>query len=177
MAMTVALAGCGDGETAAPTTTVVPTTAAPTTEAPTTTTVPPTTVTALEADPSLTPEEQVEAAYLRSWEVYLEALRSGQTIHLRSAYAGAALSLRLSEIQRLVDQGHAVEGTVDHNYEISFLDDATAVVIDRYTNGLTLVDGTTRQTLEPTPNDRVVRIYTLKRLEGRWLVSDVVRPQ
>lgn len=178
LAVVAALAGCGgDDDTAAPTTTVVPTTAAPTTEAPpTTTTVPPTTVTALEADPSLTPEQQVEAAYLRSWEVFADALATGDPSALDTVYAEGALESQSTFVLELTADGLIGQVDIDHNYSVALLDETTGVVVDTITNRSVLVDPTTGDPTEEPSNSVTTFSHTLRLSDGTWRVTRIQQP-
>src|SRR4051812_15144688 len=83
LAFAGALAACGGGGDSTPSATLATT---PTT-ARTTTTV--------------SVESEVEAAYLKSWDVYAAAMRTFDTSHLKDVYVDAALKLRLDEVGEL----------------------------------------------------------------------------
>lgn len=117
-----------------------------------------------------TPEEEVEAAYLNSWEVYAKAVRELDPSGLEEAYAKDALELRRKEVADLKAADTPVQIDVDHDYLIEFLEDGVAVVFDRYTNRSVRIDG---QTGEQIDDDAPVvhrRAYQMERLGDRWKV-------
>lgn len=167
--------GCGsdDGDDAGPRATVPETTtstAPPTTTS--TTTAP--TFEPLLADPALTVEEQVEAAYLFSWEIYLDAVERGDPTFLPLAYADEALEVVEAEVDSLVGANQRVRGSVEHAYAITVLDTGNAVALDAYLNHLVLHDAS-GSPLEPDPASREDDQYTLVLREDRWLVTEIVR--
>src|SRR4051812_4363124 len=62
------------------------------------------------------PKAEVEAAYLKSWDVYTKAMRTFDTSHLADVYADKALQLRLDEINGLKAKHTPARMRVDHNY-------------------------------------------------------------
>jgi hypothetical protein len=171
-ALVAVLAGCSDGDgAAAPTTTGAPT---PTTEATTTTTAPErmasTTTTAF--DPA-TVEGEVEAAYLRSWDVYADAVYHLELDEqaLAEVYAGEHLETKRSEIEGRIADGRAALVVVEHDYEIQFLDASTAAVIDQYRNHQVLIDPDTKAPIEDDPNEVITDLVTVKFVADSWKVS------
>lgn len=169
-----ALAGCSDDddpqastssttESSATTTT----TTAPERQASTTTTA---------HDPS-TVEGQVEAAYLRSWDVYADAVYDLELDEaaLAEVYAERSLQTRRSEIEERVSDGRAAHVRIDHDYEIVVVDENTAAVIDNFTNHQVLVDPETKEPIEPDPNEKILVNFQLKRLDGMWKVTLIQR--
>lgn len=151
----LALAACtGDDEPDTPAAT-----APATTETTTTTT----------SEPA-TPEEEVEAAYLRSWEVYAEAVRELDPARLPEVYAGDALALRQRELADLTAANTPVRVDVDHDYVIDVFQADRALVVDRYFNRSVYVDPATGEPTEPTPNEIVNRQYELRKEGGVWRV-------
>ena len=67
---------------------------------------------------AMTPEEEVEAAYLKSWDVYAKAVRTFDTGELGSIYSGTALNTVMNEVARLERDATPVKVAVDHNYDI-----------------------------------------------------------
>lgn len=149
--------GCSSGTAKGPSASV----AAPsTTERPTTTTA-----------KALTPEQEVEAAYLKSWDVYAKAMRNVDTSHLADVYAGDALQMRTEEINDLARLNRAGQIRVSHDYSISVFDNGNrALVIDAYSNHSVLIDSQSGNPLESDPNNVVKRQYELRYLEGTWKV-------
>ena len=138
IAMAVVMAACsgsGDPE-AAPTTTAERSTT-------TTTTVPerPASTTTTAFDPASV-EGAVEAAYLRSWDVYAEAVYDLVLDEqaLAEVYTELSLENLKGEIQARADDGRAALVRIDHNYEITLVDAETALVVDAYRNHQVLID-------------------------------------
>jgi hypothetical protein len=158
--LALAFTGCGgDDGTDTPSASL---TTPPTSERTTTTT-------------ALTPEEEVEQAYLRSWEVYAEAVRDLDTSGLEESYAGEQLERTRAEVEQLRADGHAVEVSVEHDYRIQIVDPDLAVVQDRYRNHSILIDAASGEPLEEDPDDLYFETYTLRESGGRWKVVDIVR--
>ncbi len=128
---------------------------------------------ALLADPALTPEQQVEAAYLHSWDIYLDALENGRTDYLDLAHRGDALALRTGIVHDLIAAGHSVVGDVEHAYDVQILSGDLAQVTDRYRNHLVLTDADSGEALEPDPDEVVEYRFTIVHEGGAWLVSFV----
>jgi len=151
-----------EGDSAPTTTTAEPTTAA---EPP-----PPTTATST-APP--TPEGEVEAAYLRSWEVYADAMLRLDPTRLPEVYTGAALDTRRSEIADLTSLRTPARMRVEHDYEVVVVDDANALVLEQYRDHSVLLDGTTMQPLGPDPEQTVSREYVLRKEADGWRVARI----
>ena len=112
----------------------------------------------------------MEAAYLRSWDVYAEAVRELDPSGLEEAYAKDALDLRKQEVADLAEANTPVRIDVDHNVAVEFLSERVAVVFDSYTNRSVRVDGDTG---EPIDDDAPVvhrRAYQMERLGESWKV-------
>ncbi|MCU1484124.1 MAG: hypothetical protein JWN67_870 [Actinomycetia bacterium] len=158
--LVMVIAGCGGSDDAkGPTATVGPD---KTTES-TTTTKPP------------TPEEEVEAAYLKSWDVYAKAKRELTTEGLDCCYAGKQLPKTTADIQDRIDTRRPARVSVDHDYQIRLLAEDVAEVRDSYRNHSVLVDPDSGKPIEPDPNDQFVDLTTLQRVDGQWKVTDIFR--
>jgi hypothetical protein len=152
-------AGCSDSDE--PTT---PAATAPATTEKTTTTT---------SEPS-TPEEEVEAAYLRSWEVYTQAVRDLDDSRLAEVYAGEALALRQREIADYRAANTPGRIDVEHDYVIDVFQPDRALILDSYFNKSVFLDAETGDPIEDVPNEVVHRQYELRRGEGgTWLVVQV----
>src|SRR5690606_31752170 len=111
-------------------------------------------------DPALTPEQQVEAAYLHSWDIYLDAVGNGRTDYLALVYVDPILTRRVTEVEDLVAAGHAVHGSpTDRLIQTTMLTETDAVLIDEYRNRLVLVDAASGEPLEDDPNTEVGYSY------------------
>ena len=172
LVITLALAAtaCGgdDPSTASTTTHIDDSTTSSTSTAPER----PTSTTTTEFDPASV-EGQVEAAYLRSWDVYAEAVYDLVLDEeaLAEVYAEDHLQTKLAEIERRVTDGGAALVDIEHDYTIQLVDDATAIVIDKYQNHQVLIDPETKAPTEPDPDELVTDVITLKLIAGSWKVS------
>ncbi len=146
------------------TTTTEPTTTAPERPASTTTTA---------FDPA-TVEGQVEAAYLRSWDVYADAVYNLELDEaaLAEVYAEPLLTVRRDEIVGRIEDGRAAHVRVEHRYEIALIDSTTASVIDAYVNHQVLIDPETKQPVEDDPNEVLTDVITLNLIDGEWKLVD-----
>ncbi len=147
------------------TTTTEPTTTAPERPASTTTTA---------FDPA-TVEGQVEAAYLRSWDVYADAVYNLELDEaaLAEIATDPYLSVLIDEIRGRIEDGRAALVHVEHNYTIEALDSETAVVIDAYRNHQRLIDPVTKEPVEADPNEVIVDSVQLKLINGTWKVARI----
>jgi hypothetical protein len=119
-------------------------------------------------------EAEVEAAYLKSWDVYTDAVRTFDTSELASVYADKALELRTSEVSDLKAAGTPARVSVVHETEIQIVDASRqAVVRDSYRNHSVLLDSTGKPT-EADPDRVVSRQYLMLRIDGTWKVADVL---
>jgi hypothetical protein len=147
--------GCGgDGDDKGPTATVAKADRTTTTEA-------------------RTPEEQVEAAYLKSWDVYAKAVRNLDPSGLDAIYADRALAIVSKDVEQLRSANTPVRCSVEHNYSISVGGPTFASVHDEYVNHCVLIDPTTGEPSEPDPNKVISETYIFKRFEDRWKVVGI----
>ena len=177
--MAVALLCCaaacsGDTPSEAPSATVA---AARSTSSVTTSTAPPTTTTTTQPLPANAPptttEDEVEAAYLRSWDVYADAMLRLDPSRLGEVYSGVALETRQREVASLATFGTPARMRVDHDYEIVVLNADDALVLETYVNHSVLLDGTTMEPIEPDPNNVLKREYVLRRESSGWRVARI----
>ena len=120
-----------------------------------------------------TVEDEVESAYLRSWDVYADALLRLDASRLEESYTGPALLTRQDEVARLAAARTPARVRVEHDYEIVVLNADDAFVLEDYVNHSVLLDGRTMQPLEPDPNHVVQREYVLRRGESGWRVAHI----
>jgi hypothetical protein len=165
-----------DGAEAATTTTSTTATAPTTTTAPTSTTAPerPASTTTTAFDPA-TVEGEVEAAYLRSWDVYAEAVYNLEfdEAAFTEVFAEEHLLTARNELGRRISEGRAALVRAERDYDVRVMDPSTAVVIDTYVNHQVLIDPVTKVPIESDPNDTVVDVVTLKLIDGRWHVTRI----
>ncbi|MEA3056654.1 MAG: hypothetical protein QOD30_2086 [Actinomycetota bacterium] len=159
LALAGALVACGGGGGSTPSATLATT---PTTVRTTTT---------------VSVEAEVEAAYLKSWDVYTDAVRTVDIAKLPTAYVDKALQIATDDVNRLRRDGVRAEMRVEHHYEIHVASSApdVAQVIDEYVNHSVLVDAATGEPREPDPNKVLNESYLLKRTDGQWKVFDIQR--
>lgn len=168
IALAAGAAACSDSDDPSAATT----TAAPTST--TTTTVPPerapsTTTTAF--DPASL-EGEIEAAYLRSWDVYAAAVYDLELDEqaLAEVYAGDSLTNLTEEIADRASTGRAAHVRVDHDYDITVLGPTSAFVLDAYRNHQVLIDPVSKQAVEPDPDEKQLYGFTLDLIDGTWRV-------
>jgi hypothetical protein len=135
----------------------------------TSTTIEATTTTTTEPAPQGL-EQEVEDAYLHSWDVYTEAMLRLDPTRLGEVYAGDALDLRRREI---ASAPGPVRVHVDHDYEIAVVGADTALIFETYRNHSVYLDGTTMQPIEPDPNNVLSREYVLQKEPPGWRVTQV----
>ena len=173
LVLTMGAAACGDD---------APSTSATTTEEPrtstSTSTVPerPASTTTTAFDPASV-EGQVEAAYLKSWDVYAHAV-----YHLEldeeafaEVYAEPLLSVRLAEIRQRIDDARPALVRVEHNYRVEMTSDTTALLIDSYVNHQVLIDPRSLEPIEDDPNAVLVDAYSVRLGPAGWVVFDLDR--
>ena len=127
--------------------------------------------------PTQTPTDEraeVEQAYLDHWDVYAEAVLNLDGSQLSEVLAGAALREVQAQLEELIETDQPAQVRVEHNYRITIIDANTASVDDRYINHSVRLDAETMEPIEPDPNQRVHKSYTLKKVDGLWKVTDII---
>ena len=123
---------------------------------------------------TLSVEAEVEAAYLRSWDVYADAVLTFDTSKLATAYSGPALEVVSADVEELRQANTPARMDVDHDYEIEVdVESGLARVIDRYKNHSVLLDGETKATIEPDPDELIEEEYLMQNTGGAWKVIDI----
>ena len=174
MVLSIVVASCSDeGPSTADTTT---TSRRPTSSTTTTSTVPerPTSTTTTAFDPASV-EGQVEAAYLKSWDVYAEAVYNLELDEaaLAEVYAGDYLVTVSAEVARRREASEAALVEVEHDYSIQVVDPSTALLIDKYRNHQVLIDFETKQPVESDPDELVTDVVTLALDGANWKVTRI----
>jgi hypothetical protein len=154
-------AGCEPGTTHTP-----PSTSAA--AAPTTTAPQPTTASTASAAAELL------AAYLRSWDVYADALRRLDATKLPTAFAGDALRVAQREVVDHKAQGHPSLVRIDHHPKVLLVNATDGLVQDNYQNHSVLLDPKTGTPIEKDPNETIYQRQSLKRIGGAWKVVEVI---
>lgn len=138
-----------------------------------------TTPTTARTTTTLSVEAQVEAAYLKSWDVYSHAVRTFDTSEIETAYTGRARELVSGEVARLKAANTPIVVDVDHDVSVDIGDDGeTALVVDHYVNRNYRIDGRTNQPIDKV-NDpgTFVERYVLTKAGESWVVSAIERLQ
>lgn len=117
---------------------------------------------------------QVEQAYLRYWDVYTEANLKLDVSRLEEVLSGDALKIVRDQIEEQKSKNQPVRIRVEHDYQVILVDAVTATVEDSYVNHSQRLDPKTGQPVDPDPNQRVRRTYTLKKVSGTWKVAFIV---
>jgi hypothetical protein len=141
---------CSDGEPDGPSASL---TTPPSTEAPTV-------------------EDEVEAAYLRSWEVYAEAMLELDGSSLGKVFSGAALQAARTELADLREANERALYEIEHDYTIDVKGEE-AFVVDNYINHSVTLNGSTREPIEPDPNNRRKQVFVLQRDGSAWKVIEI----
>ncbi len=172
----LAVASCSDDvpSTAGTTTTSQGITSSTTTTS--TTPERPTSTTTTAFDPASV-EGQVEAAYLKSWDVYAEAVYDLELDEaaLAEVYAGDHLVSVTEEVAKRIDEGRAALVNVDHSYTIQFQGAAIAYLIDTYRNHQVLIDPVTKLPIEGDPDEELVDFVTVSEIGDAWKVTRIER--
>jgi hypothetical protein len=129
-------------------------------------------------EPSPTPQsprEAVREAYLHHWDVYLEAVRTLKTDGLDEVFTGKALAVVTKGIERRRREGTPIRIRVEHDMGIKIVDATTAVVDDRYINRAAELDPKTGKPTKRYPAERIHDVFTVKKVNGLWKVSAIVR--
>jgi len=170
-ALAIAVASCGGGGDPEGTAT---TTTEPVERTATTTTAPEreTSTTTTAFDPASV-EGQVEAAYLKSWDVYADAVYD---LHLDEAalaevFAERSLETRTNEVVDRIAERRAALVRLDHNYQVAVVDSSTAAVLDHFRNHQVLIDSVTRKPIEPDPDELLLVNFQMKLIDGLWKVT------
>ncbi len=121
-------------------------------------------------------ELEIEAAYLRYWEIRSEALFNLDPTRLPEVMAGAELERTRAEIVGLRDQGRAAKIVVEHRIAFLRVSDSRAELYDEYFNKSYLVDTQTKQPVQPPGSGGIAKIsYQLEKGDGVWRVVDGMR--
>lgn len=133
-----------------------------------------------DASPSPSPPDvrtQIEQAYLNFWDVYEEAALSLDAKGFAQVATGEALGALTSQIDQQKSKNQPVRLSVEHNYEIVYPlggADDTASVDDHYINHSVRLDPNTKEPIEPDPKTPTHDTVTLKKVNGKWLVAEII---
>ncbi len=121
------------------------------------------------------PKAQVKAAYLQQWDVYARVVEDLNPSGIEEVFTGRALAVVGREIRDRRQNQTPLRVRVKHDLAVKIVDATTAVVDDRYINHSVEFDPDTDKPTEPDPNEIIHEVYTLKRVDGEWKVSAIVR--
>lgn len=130
-----------------------------------------------DSSPSPTPvdlQAEVEAAYLKFWDTFAEALLDLEPDLLDAVATGEALTVLKEQVQEQKNGNQPVRVRVEHNYTILLVDEKTASIDDRYINHNVRIDPQTKEPVEPDPNEQLHYSYTLRKVDGKWMVAEVI---
>ncbi len=118
-------------------------------------------------------EREIEAAYLRYWEVRSRAYLNLDPSLLPEVLAGAKLAREEKQIRDLQAQGRAAKLDVDHRIAFVSVAEDRAVVYDEYLNKSVFIDASTGKELATSlpPTTEKVSVE-MRKLNGVWKVVD-----
>jgi len=117
---------------------------------------------------------QVEQAYLLFWNRWTHANLQLNSSPLAEVATGEALKGLVEQIEEQRAQNQPVRISVEHKYNIVITDENTASVDDRYVNHSQRLDPSTKQPIESDPKAMVRKSHTLKKVDGRWKVAEII---
>ncbi|MGE3620642.1 MAG: hypothetical protein AB7L84_09280 [Acidimicrobiia bacterium] len=152
---------------------------APSTSSSTTSTVPlrPTSTTSTTYAPG-TVEGQVEAAYLRGWDVYADQVWNLELDEaaLSEVLAGGQLEVTAQEIRDRIAEGRASWVRSDRQIQVVVdVELGRAVVLDAWRNHQVLIDPVTKQPVEADPDEEIADQIALELVDGVWKTVMITR--
>lgn len=121
-------------------------------------------------------EREVEAAYLRYWDIRTQAFLNLDSSRLGEVMAGDELARAETYIQDLRSQGRAAKMDVEHRIALPKVTSDEAVVYDEYLNKSVFVDPVTKQELKTDAPVETVKVsFYLSRIDGQWKVTGGAR--
>lgn len=120
------------------------------------------------------PRADVEQAYLRFWDAWIEANENLDTKKLAEVLTGRALT----EAEALIAEARAandpVRVRVTHAYEVRLINPETASVEDTFVDRSVRLNPSSGLETGP-PQDKTIRnSYTLTKVEGKWKVAEII---
>jgi hypothetical protein len=124
------------------------------------------------------PEEEVEEAYRRYWDLYTEALYTLDTSRMGQVAVGDELRRIQEEVDGFRAQERAVRADVSHSYLIGDLTDNEATVYDEIADRSYLIDPATKEPSRgPGTVHTVKDIFYLRKVDGAWKVTKHLRQE
>lgn len=128
--------------------------------------------------PTLSPRQQVKQAYDRYWQTYSQSLYTLDTSRMSGVAADGELHRVEAEVAGFRRQNFAVRVRVTHHVLIVSIKGDTATVYDQVLNRSFAIDPVTKRPGQGSNRaDLEKNIYTLKRIEGVWKVTKLLRQQ
>ncbi len=121
-------------------------------------------------------EREIEAGYLRYWDVLSQAYLNLDTSRLPEAMSGAELGRQEQEIRSLQAQGKAAKLDVEHRVAFPKVSQDYAVVYDEYLNSSVFLDPITKKERPNTAPVATEKIsFEMRKVDGVWRVVDARR--
>ena len=126
--------------------------------------------------PTTSPEREIAQAYIRSWQVYAEAMYTGDTSKLPEVAAKDFLQLAIDDVEQRKARGRATAIQVKLNFYAFDVTNQTASVYDEYLNSSYAIDAQSKEPIgAPGQTERITDVYFLEKLDGVWKVVDGAR--
>ena len=126
--------------------------------------------------PATSPEREIAQAYIRSWQVYADAMYTHDTSRLPEVAAKDFLQLCIDDVAERKALGRATSIQVKLNFYLFDVTDRTASVYDEYISSSYAIDASTKAPVgAPGKSERIVDVYFLEKLNGVWKVVDGAR--
>lgn len=136
----------------------------------------PTAIATASPTPVLSPRQQVVQAYHRYWQAYSRALYTLNTSHMDTVAVDAELRRVAVEVAGFRQRGYAVHVRVTHHALIVSIKGNTATIYDDVLNRSYAVDPVTKKPGRGSSQaDREKNIYFLRKIQGVWKVTEVLR--
>jgi hypothetical protein len=121
-------------------------------------------------------EREIEAAYLRYWQVLTRAYLELDTSQLAEVMAGDELIRTEQQIQQLKAQGRAAKLDVVHQTAFVKVAPDSAIVYDQYLNRSVFMDAATKEELKTSQPPTTEKLsFHMEKVGGVWKVVEGVR--
>lgn len=121
-------------------------------------------------------EREIEAAYLRYWDVLAQAYFDLDGSHLTEVMAGEELRQTQEQIQQLKSQGRAAKVDVVHQMAFVKVAPESAQLYDQYLNRSVFLDTVTKEELKTSqPPTKEKLLFSMEKRDGQWKVVEGVR--
>lgn len=115
----------------------------------------------------------METAYLKSWDVYADAVLRLDASRLTDSFVDPILSTTRREVDRRTQQQRPSRVSLEHRIRITSIRSSTAELFDDEINHSVLLDPQTREPKEADPNERNTDRVTLQKVGGVWKVASI----